>query len=49
MEKPKEPIQGYLRKKEVFLPLTDEVKELREKGFGNLRNEELILQPYEAF
>jgi len=49
MEKPKEPIQGYLRKKEVVLPLNEEVKELREKGFGDLKNEELLLKPYEAF
>ncbi|MBS7657658.1 MAG: tRNA-intron lyase [Candidatus Bathyarchaeia archaeon] len=48
MEKPKE-IQGYLRKKEIVLPLTDEVKELREKGFGTLKNGELTLQSYEAF
>jgi len=49
MEAPKEPIQGYLKKGEVFLPLTDEVKELREKGFGELKNGELKLQSYEAF
>ncbi|MBS7655043.1 hypothetical protein KEJ50_00845 [Candidatus Bathyarchaeota archaeon] len=49
MEMPKEPIQGYLKKGEVFLPLTEEVKELREKGFGELKNGGLQLQSYEAF
>jgi tRNA-intron endonuclease len=49
MEQLKEPIQAYLKRREVAASLTDEIKDLREKGYGKVKNEEFILQPYEAF
>lgn len=45
----KKPIQGCLKGGRARLPLTEEVKELREKGFGELKGNEVILSPYEAF
>ena len=33
----------------VFLPYKSELMELRDRGFGDLKNEKLMLTPYESF
>ncbi|MGD0688450.1 MAG: hypothetical protein ABSA50_01640 [Candidatus Bathyarchaeia archaeon] len=33
----------------VYLPYKSELMELRDRGFGDLRNDRLVLSPYESF
>lgn len=43
-----EPVEAMLDHGRVYLPLTDKVKDLREKGFGELKRNRVYLSPTEA-
>ncbi len=43
-----EVVEGYLDRNRVYIPLTDKVKDLREKGFGQLKRKRVHLSPIEA-
>jgi tRNA-intron endonuclease len=48
-EKPFQVYEAFLRAGEVFLPRASQLMEIRERGFGNLKDRRLVLTPHEAF
>jgi tRNA-intron endonuclease len=48
-ERPFQVYKAFLREGEVFLPKASELMEIRERGFGKLKGERLLLTPHEAF
>jgi tRNA-intron endonuclease len=48
-EKPFQVYEAFLREGEVFLPRASQLMEMRERGFGNLKDRRLVLTPHEAF
>jgi len=44
-----EPLEAFYTGKVVYIPLADRLMELRERGFGDLRDDRLTLSPFEAF
>ena len=49
MEKPVEVFEALYRNEKVYIPLSSALRELRERGFGELRKGKLLLSPFEAF
>jgi tRNA-intron endonuclease len=49
-EKPQfTPWNATCHARKVFIPYKSELMELRDRGFGDLKNEKLFLSPYESF
>jgi len=44
-----ETLKAFYERKKVYLPEPSKVIELREKGFGSLKNDKVFLSPYEVF
>jgi tRNA-intron endonuclease len=44
-----EPVQAYLTKDIIHIPLSEKLTELRERGFGTLKGKRVLLSPLEAF
>jgi tRNA-intron endonuclease len=42
-------IEAFYDKRKVYIPLEEKLIDLRERGFGSLEKEKLILSPYEIF
>jgi tRNA-intron endonuclease len=48
-EKPVEVFKAFLKNMKVYMPLSSSLRELRERGFGNLRKGKVVLSSFEAF
>ena len=44
-----EVLEAFLAKNRVYLPEPDKLMELREKAFGTLTGDKIVLNPYETF
>jgi len=44
-----EPIQAFFDRSRIYLPLSERLKEFRERGFGTLRGKRIYLSHLEAF
>ena len=42
-------IEAFFDKKRVYIPLDENLVDLRERGFGSLEKEKLTLSPYEIY
>lgn len=49
MENPVEVFEAIWKDDKVYVPLSQSLRDLRERGFGDLRKRKLLLSPYEAF
>jgi tRNA-intron endonuclease len=49
MEKPVEVFQAQYKDDRVYIPLSPSLRELRERGFGDLKKGKIQLSPFEAF
>ncbi len=48
-QKGEEPLLAYIKAGKIFLKHSSEVKNLRERGYGQLKRNRIYLNPYEAF
>ena len=44
-----EPLEAYHERKRIYLPRAEHLRELRERGFGHLKENKIFLSPYETF
>jgi len=44
-----EALEAYHERKRIYLPRSENLKELRERGFGRLKGDRIFLSPYETF
>ncbi len=49
METPVEVFEAIWKDAKVYIPLSQSLRDLRERGFGNLSKKRLLLSPFEAF
>jgi tRNA-intron endonuclease len=49
VEKPAEVFNALYKDEKVYIPISSSLRELRERGFGDLRKGKLLLSPFEAF
>jgi tRNA-intron endonuclease len=49
MEPQIEVINAFYKDEKVFIPVSSSIRELRERGFGDVRKRKLVLSPFEAF
>jgi len=49
MESPIEVFNALYKDEKVYIPVSSSLRELRERGFGDVRKRKLALSPFEAF